>query len=73
MMRGSFKVTIHYVEEEADPSVFEKALVEPVGAFLVVTDTTKAPEVVHLIPAERIDVATAEPIQPEYRALSVGS
>lgn len=54
------KVTIYFESEDTDPSEFPNALVRPAGGFLVVHDLTKTPTVAHFIPAERIDVVTAE-------------
>jgi hypothetical protein len=54
------KLTIYWVDPEADPSVFENVLVRPDGAFLVVNPVDAKPRVAHMFPAHRIDTLTAE-------------
>lgn len=62
-------VTVYYEDPETDASEWTRALVQPMGAFLVVTDLTTEPRRTDIIPGHLIRTVTVIEIgQPgKYR------
>lgn len=53
-------LTVHFVDPEADASVFPNCVVRPIAGFLFVTDLTAPGEKEIIFPAQTIDYAVRE-------------
>ena len=51
-------VTVYYEDTETEPDEWHRALVQPMGAFLVVTDLTTEPRRTDIIPEHLIRTVT---------------